>query len=57
MRFLLTLFGRVIFDLAILEDPETDEPAYGDAGSASVVTEARLGFVDDVGPGSTYPWE
>ena len=57
MRLVLTLFGRVVFDLAILEDPAPDdEPGgYERADATTQATgEARIGFVDDVGAG---PWE
>jgi hypothetical protein len=63
VRLLLTLFGRVIFDLSILEDPESEdaERTYpsGDerTDSVTLAADCRLGFVEDVGVGSTWPWE
>ena len=59
MRLLLTLFGRVIFDLSILEDPDPEPSGDGweRADSQALATDAVMGFVDDVGRGSTHPWE
>ena len=58
MRLLWTVFGRVVFDLAILEDPEPGGDGYERTDATSQTAgEQRIGFVDDVGPGSNFPWE
>ena len=62
MRLLLTLFGRVIFDLSVLDDAEPDTTSgIGDGwertDSTTLATDSLMGFVDDVGRGSYHPWE
>ena len=62
MRLILLGLGRTLLDLRIAEpDDDSDvEPAPREGwpvDSQAVLTDTRIGYVDDVGRGSTFPYE
>ncbi len=60
MRLTLTALGRTWLDVRILETDDTDDDAQREpwpVDSQAVLTDQRIGFLDDVGRGSTYPYE
>lgn len=61
MRLVLIAAGRTWLDVRILEtDDEDDEPQQREpwpVDSQAVLTDQRIGFLDDVGRGSTFPYE
>jgi len=64
VRLILLGLGRVLIDLRIAEPPEDDsdddEPTPREGwpvDSQAVLTDVRIGYIDDVGRGSTYPYE
>jgi hypothetical protein len=61
VRLILTALGRVWLDVRILEtdyeDDETQPREPWPVDSQAVLTDQRIGFLDDVGRGSTFPYE
>lgn len=62
MRLILVAYGRTVLDLRLLEpDDDSDDETTPREGwpvdSQAVLTDQRIGFLDDVGRGSTYPYE
>lgn len=61
MRLVLTALGHVWLDVRILEPPDADDDAAEREGwpvdSQLLASDARIGYVDDVGVGSPFPYE
>lgn len=60
MRLVLTALGHTWVDLRILEPNDDEEPAPREGwpvDSQIIATDTRIGYIDDVGPGSTFPYE
>jgi len=61
VRLTLTALGHTWLDLRIFEAPDaTDDESTREGwpvDTSSTLTETRIGYIDDVGVGSTFPWE